>query len=255
MHHKYVVRDGGTPTGAVWTGSTNFTDDSWRLQENNIVRLDSPELCPTMRPTSANCGRRATSPRPAPATWGRSRSAASRSRSPFRRARGGHRPGRGPPDPRRPPAAAALLHAAHVRRHPRRRCRRARPARPAEFGGVYDETQMERNGQWKAGPRPGKSRYSGDVAAHWRASGPAVHADEQTRFHAQQGRGGRRRGGDRQPQPVAQRHGERGKPLGDPGRQVGGLTATTSTGWSRAPAKGRDAIAEAILQKHLQFLI
>ena len=45
MHQKYIVRDGGTPTGAVWTGSTNFTDDSWSLQENNIVRLDSPELC------------------------------------------------------------------------------------------------------------------------------------------------------------------------------------------------------------------
>jgi phosphatidylserine/phosphatidylglycerophosphate/cardiolipin synthase-like enzyme len=45
MHHKYVVRDGATPAGAVWTGSTNFTDDSWTLQENNIVRIDSPELC------------------------------------------------------------------------------------------------------------------------------------------------------------------------------------------------------------------
>src|SRR5207244_6679326 len=45
MHHKYVVRDGKTQAGAVWTGSTNFTDDSWSLQENNIVRLDSPDLC------------------------------------------------------------------------------------------------------------------------------------------------------------------------------------------------------------------
>jgi phosphatidylserine/phosphatidylglycerophosphate/cardiolipin synthase-like enzyme len=45
MHHKYVVRDGGTPAGAVWTGSTNFTDDSWTIQENNILRIDSPELC------------------------------------------------------------------------------------------------------------------------------------------------------------------------------------------------------------------
>jgi phosphatidylserine/phosphatidylglycerophosphate/cardiolipin synthase-like enzyme len=44
MHHKYIVRDGRTPDAAVWTGSTNFTDDSWRLQENNIVRIDSPEL-------------------------------------------------------------------------------------------------------------------------------------------------------------------------------------------------------------------
>jgi len=45
MHHKYVVRDGQTATGAVWTGSTNFTDDSWTFQENNIIRIDSPDLC------------------------------------------------------------------------------------------------------------------------------------------------------------------------------------------------------------------
>lgn len=41
MHHKYIVRDAGHPDGAVWTGSTNFTDDSWTLQENNVVRLYS----------------------------------------------------------------------------------------------------------------------------------------------------------------------------------------------------------------------
>jgi phosphatidylserine/phosphatidylglycerophosphate/cardiolipin synthase-like enzyme len=44
MHHKYVVRDAGTPWAAVWTGSTNLTDDSWTLQENNTVVLESPEL-------------------------------------------------------------------------------------------------------------------------------------------------------------------------------------------------------------------
>lgn len=44
MHHKYIIRDGGTPAAAVWTGSTNFTDDSWALEENNIVRIDSAEL-------------------------------------------------------------------------------------------------------------------------------------------------------------------------------------------------------------------
>ena len=33
MHHKYVVRDGES----VWTGSTNWTVDSWTLQENVIV--------------------------------------------------------------------------------------------------------------------------------------------------------------------------------------------------------------------------
>ncbi|HEX6582749.1 MAG TPA: phospholipase D-like domain-containing protein [Thermoleophilaceae bacterium] len=40
MHHKYVVRDGE----AVWTGSTNWTIDSWTLQENVIVVAGSPEL-------------------------------------------------------------------------------------------------------------------------------------------------------------------------------------------------------------------
>jgi phosphatidylserine/phosphatidylglycerophosphate/cardiolipin synthase-like enzyme len=41
MHHKYIVRDGQS----VWTGSTNWTDDSWSLEENNIIRLESPALC------------------------------------------------------------------------------------------------------------------------------------------------------------------------------------------------------------------
>jgi phosphatidylserine/phosphatidylglycerophosphate/cardiolipin synthase-like enzyme len=45
MHHKYVIRDGRTPEAVLWTGSTNFTDDSWSLQENNILCIASPELC------------------------------------------------------------------------------------------------------------------------------------------------------------------------------------------------------------------
>jgi phosphatidylserine/phosphatidylglycerophosphate/cardiolipin synthase-like enzyme len=41
MHHKFVVRDARD----VWTGSTNWTDDSWTRQENVVVRaLDAPEL-------------------------------------------------------------------------------------------------------------------------------------------------------------------------------------------------------------------
>jgi phosphatidylserine/phosphatidylglycerophosphate/cardiolipin synthase-like enzyme len=40
MHHKFVVRDGET----IWTGSMNWTDDSWSRQENVIVVIDSPEL-------------------------------------------------------------------------------------------------------------------------------------------------------------------------------------------------------------------
>ena len=40
MHHKFVVRDGV----AVWTGSTNWTDDSWSRQENVIVTIGSREI-------------------------------------------------------------------------------------------------------------------------------------------------------------------------------------------------------------------
>jgi phosphatidylserine/phosphatidylglycerophosphate/cardiolipin synthase-like enzyme len=42
MHHKYVVVDAGTPRASVWTGSTNWTDDSWTREENVLVRLDDP---------------------------------------------------------------------------------------------------------------------------------------------------------------------------------------------------------------------
>ncbi len=40
MHHKYVIRDGA----AVWTGSTNWTSDSWTREENVIVTVASAEL-------------------------------------------------------------------------------------------------------------------------------------------------------------------------------------------------------------------
>jgi phosphatidylserine/phosphatidylglycerophosphate/cardiolipin synthase-like enzyme len=54
MHHKYIIRDGPDYAGGwspgeaadawVWTGSTNFTDDSWNVEENNILRFASPDL-------------------------------------------------------------------------------------------------------------------------------------------------------------------------------------------------------------------
>src|SRR3954452_20206929 len=40
MHHKYVVRDGES----LWTGSMNWTDDSFSRQENVIVTVDEPTL-------------------------------------------------------------------------------------------------------------------------------------------------------------------------------------------------------------------
>ena len=45
MHHKYVVRDAQT----VWTGSMNWTDDAFGLEENAIVRLDSAEVAAAYR--------------------------------------------------------------------------------------------------------------------------------------------------------------------------------------------------------------
>jgi phosphatidylserine/phosphatidylglycerophosphate/cardiolipin synthase-like enzyme len=45
MHHKYVVRDGET----LWSGSTNWTEDSWSREENVIVRLASREVCAAFR--------------------------------------------------------------------------------------------------------------------------------------------------------------------------------------------------------------
>jgi phosphatidylserine/phosphatidylglycerophosphate/cardiolipin synthase-like enzyme len=40
MHHKYIVRDAAT----VWTGSMNWTNDSWTREENVILKLPSTAL-------------------------------------------------------------------------------------------------------------------------------------------------------------------------------------------------------------------
>ncbi|MDQ3777586.1 MAG: phospholipase D-like domain-containing protein [Actinomycetota bacterium] len=40
MHHKYVVRDRET----TWTGSTNWTDESWHRQENVVVLAHSRDV-------------------------------------------------------------------------------------------------------------------------------------------------------------------------------------------------------------------
>jgi phosphatidylserine/phosphatidylglycerophosphate/cardiolipin synthase-like enzyme len=45
MHHKYVIRD----NAAVWTGSTNWTDDAWTRQENVIVIAESPRIAAEFR--------------------------------------------------------------------------------------------------------------------------------------------------------------------------------------------------------------
>ena len=45
MHHKYAVRD----AAAVWTGSPNWTIDSWSRQENAVAIVDSPALAERYR--------------------------------------------------------------------------------------------------------------------------------------------------------------------------------------------------------------
>jgi phosphatidylserine/phosphatidylglycerophosphate/cardiolipin synthase-like enzyme len=44
MHHKYVVRDAGTPGASVLTGSTNWTNDSWTREENVMFTIASAEI-------------------------------------------------------------------------------------------------------------------------------------------------------------------------------------------------------------------
>ena len=45
MHHKYAVRD----AQAVWTGSANWTVDSWTRQENVISIVSNPEIASRFR--------------------------------------------------------------------------------------------------------------------------------------------------------------------------------------------------------------
>jgi phosphatidylserine/phosphatidylglycerophosphate/cardiolipin synthase-like enzyme len=44
MHNKYIIRDGVAADACVLMGSSNFTNDSWGLQENNILTLRSAPL-------------------------------------------------------------------------------------------------------------------------------------------------------------------------------------------------------------------
>ena len=74
MHHKFVVRDGES----VWTGSTNWTDDSWARQENVVVTVDSPSSRRRSRWTSRSCGGTATSSGAASSSHGPFRSTARR---------------------------------------------------------------------------------------------------------------------------------------------------------------------------------
>ena len=45
MHHKYAIRD----SEAVWSGSTNWTVDSWTRQENAVITVESPAVAQRFR--------------------------------------------------------------------------------------------------------------------------------------------------------------------------------------------------------------
>ena len=44
MHHKYIVRDAATDAATIWTGSMNWTNDSWTREENVIIKIPSTAL-------------------------------------------------------------------------------------------------------------------------------------------------------------------------------------------------------------------
>jgi phosphatidylserine/phosphatidylglycerophosphate/cardiolipin synthase-like enzyme len=44
IHSKYFIRDGDSDEAAVFLGSANYTNDSWGLQENNLLQLRSRSL-------------------------------------------------------------------------------------------------------------------------------------------------------------------------------------------------------------------
>jgi phosphatidylserine/phosphatidylglycerophosphate/cardiolipin synthase-like enzyme len=44
MHSKYLVRDAGSEDAAVSLGSANYTNDSWGLQESNLLQIRSRPL-------------------------------------------------------------------------------------------------------------------------------------------------------------------------------------------------------------------
>ncbi len=163
MHHKYVVRDGA----AVWTGSANWTDDSWAIQENNLLRIDSPQLAAFYEADFAELWQRGD----IAATGARDGGAARVGSVPVRVA---FAPGEG----------HAMDH--DVARHigaARRRLKvgsmlitsgailgalgdALQRGRLAEYGGVYDRTQMEGVfEQWKGGPAEWKTAAFERVAA------------------------------------------------------------------------------------------
>ena len=149
MHHKYVVRD----ATAVWTGSANWTADSWTRQENVRRRSSSrAALAGRLSPrTSRSCGSAATSSAQRP---GRARRrSTSEAGGP---ARPGSPPGTGPQLSQAiataigcaPAAGADRLAGDHLGADPRDPGR-ARRRGGVDIAGVIDEPQTDAvYGQW-----------------------------------------------------------------------------------------------------------
>jgi phosphatidylserine/phosphatidylglycerophosphate/cardiolipin synthase-like enzyme len=163
MHHKYVVRDGA----AVWTGSANWTDDSWAIQENNLVRIESPELAAFYESDFGELWQRGDIATTGARDTGTARVGAVPVHVAFA-------PGQG----------RAIDHdAAHRISAARRRLKVCsmlvtsgpvlgalsdvlQRGRLAEYGGIYDRTQMESVfDQWKGGPADWKTAVFERAAA------------------------------------------------------------------------------------------
>lgn len=162
MHHKYAIRDAGSEAATVWTGSTNWTNDSWNREENVILRVPSTKL-------AAGYERNFTELWQGGQVVGTGKydggSAAIPAPGGVVRGQVFFSPGRG-----RRMAHTIANHLAHARR----RIRVCSPvitsgvilgtlgdlvrSRPPDFKGVYDRTQMtEVLGQWRE-----------DVHASWK---------------------------------------------------------------------------------------
>ena len=211
MHHKYVVRD----RDAVWSGSTNWTDDSWTREENVIVVVESTGVAIRFQDDFAQL-------------WKKRKVSAS----------GKVRDGS---DPRRRRAGADVVLAETRRearasdRRPDRR-RRAPRSRCVAGDHVGADPRNARRGRRGREGRPGRRRRtrrrSHEVLGQWRANGnvtwkmPSLKflLDRATfsgkrstpyapgrgaRLHAREGDGRRRHGVHRQLQPVAFRRDER----------------------------------------------
>ena len=189
MHRQFIVRDGAASGGTVSIGSTNFTDDSWALQENNIICVDSPELCALYEKDFAELWARGDIDTTGARDRGTVHVGSAGCGATFRRQ------AMGPPSimkshariggaRRRLKICSMLITSGGILGTGR--C--TAPRAFAEYGGIYDRTQMESvfdqwHGspvEWKIGPPSPNRRRPRRKAIH------TVYPRWKTRLHAQQ---------------------------------------------------------------------